>query len=133
MPLLTIFTAPKPFVDSHIAVIQRNAIQSWLHLGAEVEVLLVGDELGMAQVARRIRCIIIDSGHAFPVRLWSGLLPPPGISRAPLLSLDVMLSRHLSVRSYRSNWAISLIGQRWDLDAPGAGFPLAGSSACLMM
>ena len=51
VPFLTIFTAPKPFTDPHIAVIQRNAIQSWMHLGQGVEVILVGDETGMAEVA----------------------------------------------------------------------------------
>ncbi len=51
VPLLTIFTAPKPFTDPHIATIQRNAIQSWLHLGPDVEVLLVGDEPGMDEAA----------------------------------------------------------------------------------
>jgi hypothetical protein len=52
MPFLTIFTTPKPFtINPHINMIQRNAIQSWLHLGPEVEVFLVGNEAGMAEVA----------------------------------------------------------------------------------
>jgi len=50
-PLLTIFTAPKPFTDPHIRLIQRNAILSWQHLGEAVQVLLVGDEPGMAEFA----------------------------------------------------------------------------------
>jgi len=50
--LITLFSAPKPFTDPHINLIQRNAIQSWLHLGDEVEVFLVGDEAGLAEVAR---------------------------------------------------------------------------------
>ena len=29
MALITLFSAPKPFIDSHIATIQRNAIKSW--------------------------------------------------------------------------------------------------------
>ena len=33
-PLLTLFTAPKPFTNPHIALIQRNAIRSWMALGA---------------------------------------------------------------------------------------------------
>ena len=49
MTLITAFTAPKPFTNPHIATIQRNAIQSWIHLGSEVEVLLMGDEEGMAE------------------------------------------------------------------------------------
>ena len=44
MTLLTVFSAPKPFTNPHIALIQRNALQSWLNLGDGVEVLLVGDE-----------------------------------------------------------------------------------------
>jgi hypothetical protein len=51
MTFLTVFSAPKPFTNPHIDLIQRNAIQSWLHLGDDVEVLLIGDEKGMAEVA----------------------------------------------------------------------------------
>ena len=43
MTLLTIFTAPKPFTDPHIDLIQRNALRSWLAL-EDVEVFVVGDE-----------------------------------------------------------------------------------------
>jgi len=51
MAFLTIFSAPKPFTNLHIATIQRNAIQSWIHLGEQVEVLLVGQEDGLAEIA----------------------------------------------------------------------------------
>lgn len=54
MPLMTLFTAPKPFTNPHIAVIQRNAIRSWLQMGSEVEVLLLGDEDGMAAEAKKL-------------------------------------------------------------------------------
>jgi hypothetical protein len=50
--LITLFSAPKPFTNPHIDLIQRNAIQSWIHLGDEVEVFLVGEEAGLAEVAR---------------------------------------------------------------------------------
>jgi len=51
MPLITLFSAPKPFTDPHIAMIQRNAIRSWTLL-SDVEVILHGDEKGLAEVAR---------------------------------------------------------------------------------
>ena len=35
MSFLTIFTAPKPFTDPHINLIQRNALRSWLALGPD--------------------------------------------------------------------------------------------------
>ena len=49
---LTIFSAPKPFSDMHIAMIQRNAILSWKQLGSAVEVILIGEETGLAEFAR---------------------------------------------------------------------------------
>jgi hypothetical protein len=51
MKKLTVFTAPKPFVDPHIATIQGNAIRSWLQMGSDVEVLVIGDEPGIAAVS----------------------------------------------------------------------------------
>ena len=53
-PLLTLFSAPKPFDREHIALIQRNAIRSWLALGPAVEVLLLGDEPGLAETAAEL-------------------------------------------------------------------------------
>ena len=49
--MLTLFTVPKPF-EGHIGDIQRNALESWLALRPAVEIILVGDERGVAQVAR---------------------------------------------------------------------------------
>ena len=51
MTSITIFSAPKPFSDPHIDLIQRNAIQSWQCAGNDVEVILVGEEDGLAEVA----------------------------------------------------------------------------------
>ncbi len=53
-PLLTLFSAPKPFDREHIALIQRNAIRSWLALGEQVEVLLLGEENGLADAAAEL-------------------------------------------------------------------------------
>ncbi len=52
MPLLTLFSAPKPFTDPHIAMIQFNAIKSWTLL-PDVEVILLGEETGLVEVARK--------------------------------------------------------------------------------
>jgi len=51
MPLITLFSSPKPFTDPHITTIQRNAIKSWTLL-PDVEVLLIGEEEGLAEVAK---------------------------------------------------------------------------------
>jgi hypothetical protein len=51
MPLITFFSAPKPFTSPHIALIQRNAIKSW-RLLPDVAVILLGEETGLAGAAR---------------------------------------------------------------------------------
>jgi len=53
MPLITLFSAPKPFTDPHIAMIQRNAIKSWTLL-SDVEVILPGEETGLVETAREL-------------------------------------------------------------------------------
>ena len=51
--ILTIFATPKPF-EGHIDVIQRNAIRSWQHLHPDVEIILVGDDQGTAEVCQEL-------------------------------------------------------------------------------
>ena len=61
-PLITIFSMPKPFGNpgqgessdqSNTDLIQRNAIRSWVSL-PNVEVILVGDEYGIAETAQEL-------------------------------------------------------------------------------
>ena len=53
-PVLTLFSTPKPFTDRHIAMIQRNSIQSWKQLGEKVVVVFIGEEEGVRAVAREL-------------------------------------------------------------------------------
>jgi hypothetical protein len=53
MSLITLFSAPKPLTDLHIATIQRNAIRSWTLL-PDVEVILLGEETGLAETSREL-------------------------------------------------------------------------------
>ena len=84
--MLTIFSAPKPFSDPHIALIQRNAISSWLKLGEDVEVLLLGDEQGLDEAA-----------SSLGVRRLS--VPERAPSGTPLVS--ALFRRAREVASYR--------------------------------
>lgn len=59
-PTIAIFTLPKPFDDPHIACIQRNAIASWQALGENVEVILIGDETGIAEAADELGTIHVS-------------------------------------------------------------------------
>jgi hypothetical protein len=48
--MLTFFTTAKPF-EGHIDIIQRNAIRSWQKLHPDVEILLMGNDAGAAEVS----------------------------------------------------------------------------------
>ncbi len=49
--MLTIFAIPKPF-QGHIGTIQTNAVQSWVRLRPACEIILCGDDAGVADTAR---------------------------------------------------------------------------------
>lgn len=51
--MITIFTIPKPF-NGHIKVIQINAIRSWLKLRPSCQIILFGDEEGIAETAKEL-------------------------------------------------------------------------------
>ncbi len=125
MPDLTIFTAPKPFDDPHIATIQRNAILSWKSLGPEVEVLLIGDEAGAAAQAESI-----GVGHLPQVACnrWGTPLISAifdlarRASQAPLLAYvnaDILLLPDFldsSLRVAAQAERFLMVGRRWDLN-----------------
>ncbi|MDR2017473.1 MAG: hypothetical protein LBQ00_01105 [Syntrophobacterales bacterium] len=48
--MLTIFSCPKPF-RGHVDITQRNAIRSWLRLDPRPDVILMGNDEGVAGVA----------------------------------------------------------------------------------
>ncbi|HXY80252.1 MAG TPA: hypothetical protein VEH55_02700 [Gaiellaceae bacterium] len=49
--MLTLFSIPKPF-SGRTGEIQRNALASWAALGEGIQVVLVGDGVGVAEAAR---------------------------------------------------------------------------------
>ncbi|MDY6937253.1 MAG: tetratricopeptide repeat protein [Cyanobacteriota bacterium] len=50
---LTIFTTTKPF-QGHPGMIQRNAIQSWTMLNPKPEVMMLGNEAGVAEISQEL-------------------------------------------------------------------------------
>lgn len=125
MAFLTIFTAPKPFTNPHIATIQRNAIRCWMHLDPQVEVLLVGDEPGMPQVAAELGVKQLSQVARNPqgTPLVNAIFTLASAhSAAPLLAYlnaDILVFPDF-VATARQVAAMSekflLVGQRWDLD-----------------
>ena len=71
---MTLFTTAKPFKGLH-AVIQRNAVASWLAIAPRPEVLLIGDDEGTADVAAELGVIHVATppSNEFGTPLVSGL------------------------------------------------------------
>lgn len=125
MSRLTIFTAPKPFTDPHIATIQRNAIGSWQHLGDGVQVLLIGDEPGTAETAADlgVRHLPEVARNRWGTPLISDIFSlARTASESELLAYanaDVLLTPDFLVSAERVAAQADrflVIGQRWDLE-----------------
>ena len=125
MTLLTLFTAPKPFTDPHINIIQRNALQSWLALGDEVEVLVIGDEPGLAEAAAELgaRQLPEVARNDWGTPLLSSIFDlARQHTRSPYLcyvNADILFLPDLLAATRivsQSEGAFLVIGQRWDLD-----------------
>ena len=121
--MISIFTAPKPFTNPHIAIIQRNAIRSWLAIGAEV--ILVGDDEGIADAACELGVkhepAVVRNDYGTP-RIDSifdlGRKAATGEILA-YINTDVMLLsdfNRAAERVQQTQKAYLIIGQRWDLD-----------------
>jgi len=124
-PLLTLFTAPKPFKDSHIITIQRNALRSWQALGSEVEILVLGNDEGIAEHTRElgIQHIPEVDCNSRGTPLISSMLslarettgnPFLGIINADILLFpDVLEGIRAAAGKFEK---FLLVGQRWDME-----------------
>ncbi len=123
-PLITIFSAPKPFTDPQIATIQRNALTSWTKL-PEVRVVLLGDEPGLAEVAAELGVLHLRELPRSPsgaprmdamFRLAREASPTPlyAIVNADILLLEDFVETAKKVAEQRKKFV--LMGQRWDLE-----------------
>jgi hypothetical protein len=125
MTLLTIFTAPKPFEDPHISLIQRNAIHSWTLLGQDIDVILMGTDAGVAEVAAEFGVIHLPQvasnekgvpyiGDMFRLARQQSDAPLMMVINADILVFPDLLETAQSARQKLGEFVLA--GQRWDLD-----------------
>lgn len=124
MSLLTLFSAPKAFTDPQIALIQNNAIASWARL-RDVEILLMGDDEGVAEAASRVGASFVGEvrRNASGTPLISSMIQ---LARAKgsgdllcITNTDMILTSDLLAAARRvqvSQDQFVLLGRRWDLD-----------------
>lgn len=133
MPVITLFSAPKPFTEPHIATIQRNAVKSWILL-PDVEVILLGEETGLAEAARELGVKHIpdvarnDSGTPLISSMFQFARDASQRSNSELLCIinaDMILmpdfieaaKQVLSTSRFKRDLQnFVMLSQRWDMD-----------------
>ncbi len=124
--MVTVFSVPKPFAG-RIGDIQRAALESWTALGAAVQVVVLGDETGVATAARESgveHVAELQRTERGTPRLDSAFRAADRVARHDLrcfVNADVMLYDDLlaALRAVAGNAArFLLIGQTLDVDRP---------------
>ena len=123
--MLTLFACPKPFTDPQIRLIQRNALASWLTLTPQAEVILFGDEEGIADTCREfgVRHVPKVERNALATPLLNDVFHcAEKMATGPLLcyvNADIILMSDFTdaIRLCERNHGAWMMGGRpWDLN-----------------
>lgn len=120
---LTIFAVPKPFKD-HEAVIQRNAIRSWVLLDPKPEIILMGNDPGVREMALDVGAIHIPdiATNEFGTPLLDDIFRKAwdvaandilAYVNADIILLNDFMLAAANVANQFPEFLV--IGQRWDL------------------
>ena len=123
--MLSLFTTLKPFKNPHIATIQRNAIQSWLALKPKCEILLLGNDEGVKNVAREyhVRHIpeVETNKQGFPLihSLFSEAqkraeFPLLCYTNGDIIFMDDFLAAIKTILLTKKSFLA--VGRRWDME-----------------
>ncbi|MCJ7533018.1 MAG: hypothetical protein MUO64_18605 [Anaerolineales bacterium] len=122
--MITIFSCPKPF-QGHINIIQRNAIKSWTLLNPKPEIILLGDDLGVAEICREFNLVHIPGieknqyGTPLVSSIFQCAQEVASYSVVCYVNADIILmsdfiSALKTVSSRMSKFLLT--GQRWNVD-----------------
>jgi len=120
--MLSIFTIPKPF-QGHNNIIQTNAIQSWLKLHPRCEIILFGNDDGVAETAKELGVKHIPSieKNEFGTPLLSSVFS----SAQKLAENDILMYANADIIFFQDLIeavrrvdisSFLMCGRRWDLD-----------------
>lgn len=122
--MITIFSCPRPF-HGHLNIIQRNAIKSWALLRPKPEVILLGNDRGVAEICAEVGLIHIEKidrnecgtplvNSIFQVAQERATYPIVCYINSDIILMSEFMPAVQTVASGMSKFLI--LGQRWDLD-----------------
>lgn len=120
--MLTIFTIPKAF-KGNVSLIQRNAIQSWIKLYPKCEIILFGNDEGVAETAKELNVLHIpkiEKTEMGTPLLNSVIDIAKNIAKNEILlyiNADIILTSDLTPAIKIIKEPLFLVsGQRWDVN-----------------
>lgn len=123
--MLTLFTTLKPFSDPFIAMIQRNAIQSWLALRPHCQIILLGNDKGVKEVAKEFDLLHIpkvtvnEKGLPLVASLFHEAKRKASFPYVCYLNGDIILMndflRAIKIITLQKNHFLA-VGRRWDVE-----------------
>lgn len=120
--MLTIFSSPRPF-RGEFDYIQRNAIQSWLSVCPECEIILIGDEEGTEKVASEFKLKHItevkknEKGIILRNSIFEAAQKAAKNDLMCFVSADIILTSNFLKMIHLVKFSPFLLsGRRWDLD-----------------
>jgi hypothetical protein len=123
-PVLTLFSTPKPFLDPHVVIIQRNAIQSWKQMGNKVEIVLIGDDYGVSSAAKELGVKLIPDvrrnkegtpllSSIFDLARLVNHSPLMGVINTDIIVFPEFITTCEMISQKTDKFVLA--GQRWDL------------------
>lgn len=120
--MLTIFSIPKAF-KGQTGIIQKNAIKSWLVLNPKCEVILFGDDEGVAEIAAELGVKHIPkiekTEQGTPILSSAISLATKEAKNQILLYTNsdiILLNDTISAIKKIKEKSFLMSGQRWDMD-----------------
>jgi hypothetical protein len=119
--MITILTVPKPF-KGQIGIIQRNAIKSWLDLIPKCEIILFGNDEGVAEVAKELGVLHVPNiknefGLPFLSSVFNFGKKMAKNNLLAFINTDIILGCDLTKALEQVKFPKFLItGRRWDLN-----------------
>lgn len=122
--MLTYFTTAKPF-QGHSAIIQRNALESWRRLDPDVEIILLGDDAGAAEVCQELHLRYVpqverrENGTKTVLSIFGPAQQMARHEHVCYCNCDIVLTPDFA-RAFQNVRAkfekFLMVGRRWDLD-----------------
>jgi hypothetical protein len=123
-PVLTIFSAPKPFTG-HAGLIQENAIRSWLALRPSPKVVLFSNDANTAEAGARLSVDAVArvESNAYGTPLVSDMFRQADAFAAGdvlmFVNADIIVPREaVEAARLAMRWSpkFLVVAQRWDVD-----------------